>query len=175
LEQQNCLVLLATGTEVLKSPDLFSGEACPVPQGPWVGVYVTDGQACAIEGDGASPPSLVQRASACSSWFGKVRSFWLSFDRSNCCVKFGEGHYREETTLLAVPLSYTGKIFPLPLSPFRSCTGEIFPFPLSGGDLTLALSGCRCVYCSVLPSIPFQSSLSQYPGRGEAWDGGEMH
>lgn len=101
----------AAGAEILKSPDLFSGRSCPVPQGPWVGVYVIDGEVRAFEGDGAFPPSLLHRASMPTNWFGKVRSFWLSFDRCNRCLKFGVGHYREETTLLAVALSCTGEIF----------------------------------------------------------------
>jgi hypothetical protein len=112
----------------LSSPDIFGGRVCPEVLGPWVGVYVSSGQAWLLEGDGASV-ALLQSADWTTKWTeGSRRSFWLSFDRCNQTVKYGMGHYREETTLLSTTLSPTGEA--------RLCAA----------DCTLAAWGCRLVW-----------------------------
>eukprot|EP00884_Botryococcus_braunii_P022834 jgi/Botrbrau1/9234/Bobra.0028s0029.1 len=80
----------------------FNGKAWPCV-GAWVGVYITESYASFMEGND-SFATVNQQFESKRDMLGVCRSFWLSFDRCNRNIKFGMGHYREETVLLNVDL-----------------------------------------------------------------------
>jgi hypothetical protein len=100
----------AVGTIALKQDSLFGGTPVAVPADAWVGVYVDDGKASLVEGWGAATVVL-EKSDITGSINGLRRSFWLSFDRCNRRVKYGVGHYREETTLLQAAFSPEGMCY----------------------------------------------------------------